>query len=450
MPTSTHYDERLLRKAAYLQATVLENPWIPWTPSDKQAEFLALEILEAGYGGAGFAGKSIALLMAASQFLQDPGYTALLLRRTQPELVAKDGLLEIAHRWWDGTDARWVERDKSFHFPSGARVQFGYLESDGDLGRYDGPSYQFVGFDELTGFLENQYRYLFRRIRRPMGSRIPLRMRFGTNPGGRGHDWVKARFIDRGEPKSVMVRANLNDNPFGDRAAYEESLERLPSAMRAQMLNGDWEVKEPGRYFRRDWVPVVHDSRPSDIVVQGRFWDLAATAVEEGASDPDWTAGGLWGLRANGKRVLLHMDRGRWSANTVEQHMKARADEDGPGTVIVVEQEGGASAKILLAGMAVRLFKGFEVHSSPPGQYGSKVVRAQPLSAAMERGEIEVVRGPWLNVFFDEYEAFPKPAPAHDDQVDTGSMAELWLPWLLENRKGNRDGSRPRARRSYA
>ena len=53
-----------------------------------------------------------------------------------------------------------------------------------------------IGFDELTQFEEQQYVFLFSRLRRRADVDFPLRMRAASNPGGIGHEWVKARFID--------------------------------------------------------------------------------------------------------------------------------------------------------------------------------------------------------------------------------------------------------------
>jgi hypothetical protein len=59
--------------------------------------------------------------------------------------------------------------------------------------QYDSSEFQFIGFDELTSFSEGQYTYLFSRLRATKDNPLPIRMRAASNPGNRGHDWVKAR-----------------------------------------------------------------------------------------------------------------------------------------------------------------------------------------------------------------------------------------------------------------
>ena len=50
--------------------------------------------------------------------------------------------------------------------------------------------------DELTELREEDYLFLFSRLRRCTTSLVPLRVRAATNPGNVGHDWVKQRFIE--------------------------------------------------------------------------------------------------------------------------------------------------------------------------------------------------------------------------------------------------------------
>lgn len=179
-----------------------------------------------------------------------PGYAALILRRTFRQLDQPDAIMSRSKEWLKGRpDAHWNDDAKRWTFPSGATLTFGFLESDNDVYNYQGPAYQFVGWDELTQFSEKQYRYLFSRTRRRTDMQqagVPIRHRSASNPGGIGHAWVKARFIneDTRETQAVFIPAKVEDNPGLDVAEYKLSLDRLDEVLKAQLLHGDWGIFE--------------------------------------------------------------------------------------------------------------------------------------------------------------------------------------------------------------
>lgn len=236
------------KERAILAATVLDNSYCKQTPTARQADFLVRQELEALYGGAAAGGKSSALLMGGLQYVEIEDYAGLILRRTYADLALPGAIMDRSFDWLRNTDAKWRDKDKTWDFPSGATLTFGYLENDRDRYRYQSSEFQFIGFDELTQFPEISYTYLFSRLRRLKNADIPLRMRAASNPGGIGHDWVKARFFQE-YPDRIFIGARLEDNPYVDQAAYEESLLRLDYVTREQLRKGDWNISESGGIF---------------------------------------------------------------------------------------------------------------------------------------------------------------------------------------------------------
>ena len=397
--------------------------YIPHKPTPKQLAFLLLENQEALYGGAAGGGKSDALLMAALQYVDVPGYSALLLRRSYTDLSLPGALMDRAKAWLIPTLAHWRDSMKTWEFPSGATVTFGYLERPGDEYRYQSTEFQFVGFDELTQFTETQYRYLFSRLRRSNEVDVPLRMRSASNPGGVGHEWVRERFIDaQGSIESrIFIPASLPDNPYLDQDAYLASLNQLDPITRQQLLMGDWSARQPGNLFRREWFPVVEEL-PVQINRSVRFWDLAATPMRPG-TDPDYTAGVRVDYGVDGLYYVVDVQRMRGTPGEVERLVNQTARMDGISTQIVIEQEPGASGVNTIHHYVTRILPDYTVRGQR--STGSKVERAGPVSSQAEVGNVRLYRGPWLSPFLDEVEAFP--LGGHDDQVDALSGAFMRL-----------------------
>lgn len=274
---------------------IINNKYIPHDPTEKQTRFLYhVDLLEGFYGGAAGGGKSDALLMAALQFAEIPGYSALLLRRTYADLALPEALMDRAQDWLAGTDAHWHGDTKTWSFPSGATLTFGYLQTERDKFRYQGAAFQMVGFDEVTQFTETMYQYLFSRLRRLKDSDVPIRMRAASNPGDIGHEWVKRRFITPSQTELLhdsifFIPARMGDNPHLDVASYEYILGKLDPITRAQLKEGNWDISIAGKTFKRQNFMIVDGGAAGSQV---RFWDLAATEETKG-KDPDWTVGCL-------------------------------------------------------------------------------------------------------------------------------------------------------------
>jgi hypothetical protein len=189
------------------------------------------------------------------QYVEVPGYTALMLRRTYADLALPGALMDRAADWLRPTAARWREAEKTWVFPSGATLTFGYLENEAQKYRYQGAELQGIFVDELSQWSESAYRYLFSRLRRLEGSEVPIRMRAASNPGA---DWVKQRFIVEGKVAGrVFIPARLQDNPHLDQEQYQRTLQNLDPITRKQLLEGDWDVRPEGALFKREWFEIV-------------------------------------------------------------------------------------------------------------------------------------------------------------------------------------------------
>jgi len=370
------------------------------------------------FGGAAGGGKSDALLMVALQYVLFPDYAALLLRRTYADLSLPGALMDRAYDWLSPTDAKPVDGGRSWQFPSGATLTFGYLENEKDRFRYLSSEFQFVGFDELTQFSETQYLYLNSRLRRLEGSDIPIRMCSASNPGGIGHEWVKARFIEGDLP---FIPSLLDDNPYIDKKAYEEALAKLDPVTREQLRHGNWDIGIKGELFDRTWFPVI-ERRFTPHARRVRYWDLAATE-QKGSNDPDWTVGLLL-AEERGQYCVEDVVRIRRNPGDVEAVILQTAQLDGPSVAIRMEQEPGSSGKILIDHYSRSVLRGYDFRGVK--STGSKVGRARPVSAAASQGNICIASAPWAGDLLTELELFPQ-AGVHDDQVDalSGAFAEL-------------------------
>jgi predicted phage terminase large subunit-like protein len=410
-----------------------------WRPFPAQIPFLSCSALEALYGGAAGGGKTDALVIAALEHVHRANYTAIIFRRTFPELEGK--VIPVAREWYPHEGGVYRGDTHAWTFPSGARIMFAHLQREDDVFRYQGHEFQFIGFDELTHFTERQYTYLLTRLRTTAG--VPLAMRAGTNPGGPGHDWVFKRWgpwlnpesskrakpgqvlryrntpdggewCDTGRFSRVFFPAYAKDNPHLNED-YTENLLGQDRVTRAQLLDGNWLVKPAaGAYFQRGWFKWL-ETAPEDYVARVRRWDLAST--EDGG---DWTVGvRMTRPRASGLWVIDDVVRVRMRPEGVKRTVLATAAMDGNGTQIVLPQDPGQAGKAQVEDY-IRDLAGYNARAER--ETGDKVTRAQPFSAQCEAGNVALVRAPWNEAFLQSIEAFPDPG-VHDDDVDAAAGA---------------------------
>lgn len=260
-----------------------------WSPQLKQIEFMERPEYEVLYGGAAGGGKSDALLMEALRQVHIPNYRGIIFRDTTKQL---EGLISRSMDVYPRAfkEIRFNQTKMTWTFSSGAKIFFGYMQRDNDKYNYQGKAYDFIGFDELTHFTWEQYSYLMSR-NRPVGPGTRVYMRATANPGGKGMQWVKDRFITPAPPRTRIWETNEIRTPEGDKVKtrrsriyipatvfdnkkllendphYLDNLAALPEAEREALLYGNWESFEgqvftewrndPDHYEDRKWTHVI-------------------------------------------------------------------------------------------------------------------------------------------------------------------------------------------------
>lgn len=315
-----------------------------------QSDFLASSEREVLMGGGKGSGKTYVLMVDPLRYAGCKHTRALILRRTIPDvrdIIHKAKLLYP--KAYPGV--QWREQDKSFVFPSDARIEFGFAETLSDLPRYQGQNYTYVGIDEIADFpfAEELLTYIRANIRTVDPVNAPPLLRLSANPGAVSSAYIKKEFIDPSTPNQTFwtsvdiydprtqqkrvvkiskkyIHSTVFDNAYLLKDdSYLATLAGLPETKRKQWLAGDWDVAENAAFAEFD--DNLHVCTPFDIPrgwkrIRGFDWGFSSQAVVLwGAINPD---GQLYIYREwvfKGKTALVAAQEGKSKEIGEEIHM---------------------------------------------------------------------------------------------------------------------------------
>jgi hypothetical protein len=238
-----------------------------WEPQNgPQTALLACPIFEVFFGGARGGGKTDGMLgeWVSHQDQYGEHANAIMFRRERTQLV---DTIERSRQLFRPLGAKFHEQEKLWRFPNGSRFQFAYLDRDSDADGYQGRSHTRVYIEEIGTFPSPSPIFKLMATLRS-GHGIPCGFRATGNPGGPGHQWVRARYIDPAPlgwktikenyvnpwTKEVVTRdriyipSKLQDNRYLG-SGYVANLQMVGNAQLVRAwLEGDWSVIE-GAFF---------------------------------------------------------------------------------------------------------------------------------------------------------------------------------------------------------
>jgi hypothetical protein len=393
-----------------------------WIPQEKQqlATSLATRATETLYGGAAGGGKTEWLLhYALDQMLAHPFNRGALFRRVFPSLERT--LIPRSKTIYPKHGGKYNANSHTWTFPNGSVLEMASLQYEDTVLDHQGTEYGFIGFEEITEFLASQVDYMIGRLRAP-GPGIRPHLAGTANPGGKGHVWVKRRWVkpkpddyvgseiplpfevwtpkpslENPEPNSrVFVPATIEDNPIllARDPGYRSRLRALAGSNKAllkAMEHGDWDAIDAieGALWKQsdfDGGRVSKDWFREEVQVSQRVLAVdPSDGNEDGKGDEYGVAVVSRGM--DGVGYIEWTDGWRASPHDMAKKTIQLAGEMNCDEIVVERNHGGKWVKSALLGVD-RYANVQEVWASD-----GKITRARPVAALFEKDDVLETEG---------------------------------------------------------
>lgn len=392
-----------------------------------QSALLSCPIGDVLFGGARGGGKTYALLgdWLAHALNYGRGAKGLFIRRTYDELdevkAQAAEIFPLVGAYWRAGKSTWI-------FPNGATLKLRYLRRDEDASHYQGHQYTWIGIDEIGNFPDyTPIDKLQATLRSKTG--VPTFMRSSANPGGPGHAWIKARYVDPAQPMvphqdpttglwRVFIPSRLEDNRIlvSNDPHYQQRLRGSgPAWLVRAWLSGDWNASPEGGIVKAEWFQRYREV-PVDAELIVQSWDTAYKPDQ--INDP--SACTTWSV---GRRQYFLRDVfcERMDYPSLKRAVINSAEKWKPHAVLIEDKASGQSLI-----QELRNSTRLPVIAIDPSGQGDKVTRMNAASIMFEAGKVALPHAaPWLLDYEIELTIFPL-AP-HDDRVDSTSQFLNWV-----------------------
>ena len=341
------------------------NAWRPLPGPQTLAFHSKADVLF--YGGAAGGGKTD-LLLGLAHTAHD---VSIIFRREYPQLA---GIETRAAEMFRGR-GRYNGQKNLWLLDGGQRIEFGACQLLGDEQKFQGRPHSLKCFDEITHFLEAQFRFLCGWLRSTNPGQRCRVVAAGNPPTDPDGEWVVQFFrpwldeshpnpaipgelrwfttldgkeveVENGTPfwhtpkgggrelvtpmSRTFIPARVEDNPFLMNTNYRATLQALPEPLRSKMLSGDFQAgKEDNPY---QTIPTA--------------WVLLAQERWKARSKPDvaMSAIGVDVARGGRDQTILAPRFGNWFAELLT--FPGASTPNGPAVATLVLQHRTHLARV--------------------------------------------------------------------------------------------------------
>lgn len=239
-----------------------------------QTLFLTCPVFECLFEGTRGPGKTDTLLMDFVQHVGQ-GYGAdwkgVLFRREYKEL---EDVIKKSKKWFHQAfpDAVFLasQSELKWKWPDGEELLLRHAKKEDDYWDYHGHEYPWIGFEELTLWESEDFYDSMKSVCRSSNPDVPRKFRATANPWGKGHHWVKQRFIDPAPAGTIMTdeqgrqRVRLTGYLFENRFLIENDPMYILNIFGQRDENkrkawgfADWDIAAGG-FFADFWTRERH------------------------------------------------------------------------------------------------------------------------------------------------------------------------------------------------